>query len=148
MAFLGAMMIRDGLRGRKLMSAGEGGHLLEPGATAKQSATGHAELRVTGYGRWLLTGLMSNLLNPKVGVFYLATIPLFTPAGMAPVWGGLLLGTTHFVLAVFWYLLLAQVTHLGSRWLATPRAVSRIDLGAGTVIIAFAAVLIAEQLLG
>ncbi|GAA2782329.1 LysE family translocator [Saccharopolyspora taberi] len=50
----------------------------------------------------LRTGLLTNLLNPKVGVFYISLLPQFLPAGpQAPAWGALLVGV-HVSLGLLW----------------------------------------------
>ena len=52
------------------------------------------------------TGLATNLLNPKVGVFYVALLPQFLPAGSDPLLVGLLLAGVHALLSVVWFALL------------------------------------------
>lgn len=49
-----------------------------------------------------LLGLITNLTNPKVGVFYMATIPQFVPAGYSPLWVGLLLAGVHCLIGTTW----------------------------------------------
>ncbi|KJC64560.1 LysE family translocator [Agreia bicolorata] len=49
-----------------------------------------------------LLGLLTNLTNPKVGVFYMATIPQFVPAGYSPLWVGLLLAGVHCLIGTTW----------------------------------------------
>jgi threonine/homoserine/homoserine lactone efflux protein len=55
-----------------------------------------------GRRRDFTTGLMTNLLNPKVGVFYVATIPQFVPDGVNPLAMGALLAAVHCVLGSIW----------------------------------------------
>jgi threonine/homoserine/homoserine lactone efflux protein len=49
-----------------------------------------------------LLGLITNLTNPKVGVFYMATIPQFVPTGYSPLWVGLLLAGVHCLIGTTW----------------------------------------------
>lgn len=56
-----------------------------------------------GVLRGWLTGLATNLLNPKVGVFYLATIPQFVPTGVSPLLMGVLLAGVHVALGMLWF---------------------------------------------
>ncbi|QJW37513.1 LysE family translocator [Cellulosimicrobium protaetiae] len=57
---------------------------------------------VGGRGRDFLMGLTTNLLNPKVGVFYVATIPQFVPEGVNPLAMGASLAGVHCVLGSAW----------------------------------------------
>lgn len=86
-------------------------------------------------GYW--AGLLSNLFNPKVGVFFVTFLPAFVPAG-APVTPTLLLFGVIFVALNLTYqlplvLLATKVTELFSR----ERVRRRLDLVAGTVLIGF-----------
>ena len=50
----------------------------------------------------LRAGLVSNLLNPKVGVFYMSLLPQFLPVGAgAATWGGLLVAV-HLSITAVW----------------------------------------------
>lgn len=62
-----------------------------------------------GYLQSLREGLLSNLLNPKTGLFYMALLPQFIdPAGSAFA-QSMVLALLHFVLAMLWQCALAWV---------------------------------------
>ncbi|MDQ0924472.1 threonine/homoserine/homoserine lactone efflux protein [Pseudarthrobacter sp. W1I19] len=84
-----------------------------------------------------LTGTGTNLLNPKVGVFYIATIPQFIPAGESPLLVGVLLAGVHCVLTMAWFTLLIFGTGYASRWLKGARSIRIIDSITGTVLVGF-----------
>lgn len=94
-------------------------------------------------GAWL-KGTATNLLNPKVGVFYIATIPQFIPAGMSPAAMGLLLAAVHGIMAMGWFTLIIIGTRFASKWLRSPRSIKVIDRITGTVLIGFGARLALE----
>lgn len=79
----------------------------------------------------------TNLLNPKVGVFYIAMIPQFIPAGASPIAMGLLLAGLHGILSLLWFAVIIVATGFVARWLRGPRAVKIIDRITGTVLIGF-----------
>ncbi|MFE7424653.1 LysE family translocator [Streptomyces sp. NPDC057545] len=83
-------------------------------------------------------GTVTNLLNPKMGVFYVAILPQFIPAGPPDFSMGLLLTVVHIVLGLIWSgVLIASATAL-SAWLRKPGARKILDRVTGTVIGVFA----------
>jgi threonine/homoserine/homoserine lactone efflux protein len=82
-------------------------------------------------------GLTTNLLNPKVGVFYAALLPQFLPDGSDPLLVGLLLAGVHAVLSVVWFGLLIGLASVFSRWLRRPGTVRAIDGVTGVALVGF-----------
>ena len=85
------------------------------------------------------TGLTTNLLNPKVGVFYAALLPQFLPAGSDPLLVGLLLAAVHAVLSVGWFALLIGLAAVLGRWLRRPGTVRVVDAITGVTLLGFGA---------
>ena len=82
-----------------------------------------------------MNGATVNLLNPKVGMFYLATIPQFLPAGVPPLAMGLLLAALHAALGLAWFTLLIAASRLASRWLSSGRTLRVVDRITGGVLV-------------
>lgn len=82
-------------------------------------------------------GLLTNLLNPEVGVFYAALLPQFIPAGEPQLSWGLTLAAVHVTMGTVWLTLLMPAAGAASRWLRRPRVSRAIDALAGTAITAF-----------
>lgn len=126
LAFLGAQAIRSAIRGRYELT---GDH--QPAAVARP---------FTGWRQ----GLLSNITNPKVLVFYLAVLPQFLVPGASPGWL-LALAWSHAALSLTWLLTLNAGLHQ-LRGLLVRRGVRRgLDLATGTVLLGFSARLAAEQ---
>jgi threonine/homoserine/homoserine lactone efflux protein len=86
---------------------------------------------------WLLRGLLTNLLNPKVGAFYVSFLPQFIPAGADVAALTLLLAVVHAGLGLLWFLLLIAATRPLAKALRNPRLVRGLDRATGAVLIFF-----------
>jgi threonine/homoserine/homoserine lactone efflux protein len=84
-----------------------------------------------------LSVLLTNLLNPKVGVFYVALLPQFLPPGQSPLAVGLLLAAVHGLLSLVWFGLLIGLAGSLGRWLRRPSAARAVDGVSGAALVAF-----------
>ncbi|MBO9518911.1 MAG: LysE family translocator [Porphyrobacter sp.] len=87
----------------------------------------------------LRQGFLTNILNPKVGVFYVTFLPQFVPAGVSIVPFSLLLTSIQVVLGLAWFAMLVALTTPIGRLLRRPRAVKVMDRLTGSVFVAFGA---------
>ena len=86
--------------------------------------------------RSLREGLLSNVLNPKTAVFYMAFLPQFINPERSALGQSLMLAGLHFIIAMLWQCLLALMVKQLKGWLQRPR-VNRMFHGVtGTVMIA------------
>jgi threonine/homoserine/homoserine lactone efflux protein len=77
------------------------------------------------------------VLNPKVGVFYVALLPQFLPSDSNPLGVGLLLAGVHGLISVVWFAVLITLASALGRWLRRPATVRAIDGITGTTLIGF-----------
>lgn len=82
-------------------------------------------------------GLMTNLLNPKVGVFYITFLPQFIPPGGDAIPFCLLLAGLHVLLTLIWFAALIALTVPLGRVLARPAVLRGLDRLTGCVFVAF-----------
>ncbi len=94
-------------------------------------------------GAALRSGLFSCLLNPKVGLFFLAVAPQFLPAGAVHVGTVMVLGLIDGLIAVAWLVAMAFVAARVVSWLRRPAVTRTLDgvssavlalLGIGTLV--------------
>ncbi|MEV4284824.1 LysE family translocator [Nonomuraea bangladeshensis] len=104
-----------------------------PGDQGEPEATAVLDSMTRGFRQ----GLTTNLLNPKVGAFYVAVLPQFIPAGAAPLAMGVLLASVHAALGLIWSTVLVAFARVLRERLRTTRARRLLDRITGTVIAGF-----------
>lgn len=77
-------------------------------------------------------GVLTNLLNPKVGIFYVSFLPQFVPRGVAVAPYTLLLGSIHSLLSLIWFLCLVAAMRPLLRWLRRPSVIRALDRFTGS----------------
>lgn len=88
-------------------------------------------------GRAWRQGVLTNLLNPKIGAFYVAVLPQFIPEHTAALPMGLLLAFVHDLEGLLWFsVLIFGAARMGE--LLRRRTAQRVvDGGTGSVLIGF-----------
>jgi len=85
--------------------------------------------------RSLQEGFLSNVLNPKAIIFYMAFLPQFiTPEGSALL-QSLFLASLHFVVAILWQGLLIYTICSANRLMMSPKVRQKLDLFSGLVML-------------
>ena len=89
-------------------------------------------------------GLATNLLNPKIGVFYVAMLPQFIPENSPHLLMGLVLAGVHDTEGMVWFSALIFSAHAAGRWLRGGAAARVLDRITGSVLIGFGIKLASE----
>ena len=97
-------------------------------------------------GSGFRAGLLSNLLNPKVGVFFLAVMPQFIPHHAPVTSYTLAFAATDMVIAGAWLTVVAWSSGRARSLLHRPRVRTALDRAAGTTLVAVGVKIAAGQL--
>lgn len=87
--------------------------------------------------RPFVTGVLTNLLNPKVGLFYVSFLPQFVPSNVPVGPYMFMLGTIHAILGLIWFACLIAATRPIALWLKKPAVVQTCDRLTGGVFVLF-----------
>ncbi|WP_192553431.1 LysE family translocator [Pseudomonas sp. IzPS59] len=90
-------------------------------------------------GNWFLKGMLGNVLNPKVGIFYVSFLPQFIPQGQPLVPWTFGLVSIHVVLGLIWSLVLIGATQPLSGFLRREKVIRWMDRTTGVIFVLFAA---------
>jgi threonine/homoserine/homoserine lactone efflux protein len=96
------------------------------------------EIKPARAGTAFRVGLTTNLLNPKVGVFYLSVLPQFLPHGVPPLVASVAMAFVHNVEGLVWFAALVFLVGRSARLLSRAAVRRRLDQLTGVVFIGFA----------
>lgn len=116
------------------------------GLRASQSSPAGHETASPGTSPGFRAGLLSNLLNPKVGLFFLAVMPTFIPRHAPVTSYTLAFAVTDALIAGTWLAVVAWVSDKARALVRRPRARAALDRAAGTTLVALGLKVAAGQL--
>ena len=87
---------------------------------------------------WFMKGFWGNLLNPKVGIFYISFLPQFIPQSASPVIWTMSLVMIHVVIGLIWSIFLIATMQSISAYLKQPKFIRYMDRVTGSIFILFA----------
>ncbi|RZT23557.1 LysE family translocator [Fictibacillus sp. BK138] len=90
-------------------------------------------------------GFLTNILNPKVAVFFLTFLPQFVDPGSNTFVPFLIMGITYTVLTSVWFLLYVYLINQISAFMKRPKAQTMIEGITGTILIGFGIKLALEK---
>jgi threonine/homoserine/homoserine lactone efflux protein len=103
------------------------------------------EVASGGWNQWFGAGLLTNLSNPKVGVFYVSLLPQFVPDNVAAGPFMAVLAAIHIAEGALWFTLLILAMRPLAGWLALAHVRRRADQLTGVVMIGLGARLAFSQ---
>ena len=96
--------------------------------------------KIAGLG----AGALSTLLNPKVGLFYLAVVPQFIPQGGDTMGTAMILGAVEAVIAFAYLAVVSLVAYKAMGWLRRPKVSTGVERVSSGIITALGAGVIAS----
>lgn len=115
------------------------------GAKEPSTKEGSGNKQKKEWWQSFLEGLLTNVLNPKVAVFYLAFLPQFISPSDPVLAKSLLLAGIHFMLGILWLSLVTMFLGRVRGFLIRPRVQRTIEATTGAILIAFGARLAIER---
>ena len=88
-------------------------------------------------GSGFSAGILTNLLNPKVGVFFVSFLPGFIPRDHGVAAASLLLGSIFLVLTAIYWIVLLVLAGKVTAWMNRPAVRRRLSVLTGVVLVGF-----------
>lgn len=104
-----------------------------------RSSFNHGDRVNPSAGNWFIKGMLGNVLNPKMGIFYVSFLPQFIPAGHSPFVWTFILVSIHVAIGTMWSVTLILSTHFASAILKKSSVVRGMDRATGGLFLCFAA---------
>lgn len=128
------------------------GYLIYLGITSLRSMTQSHTVKVDSVGsqslsikRSLREGFLSNVLNPKTGVFYLAFLPQFINPEYSAFSQSLLMASIHFVIAMVWQCGLSAMLTSAKSLLNNSKFIAWMEGTTGAVLVVLGLKLLLEK---
>lgn len=116
--------------------------LMKTGQGIEVASLAHTQFRLT---RSLREGFLSNVLNPKTAVFYLAFLPQFINPDYSPLAQSLLMALIHFAIAMMWQCGLAGALSSAKNLLKNASFMRWMEGTTGVVLVALGIKLLLEK---
>ncbi|RNE64583.1 LysE family translocator [Vibrio cholerae] len=116
--------------------------LMKTGPGIEVASLAHAQFRLA---RSLREGFLSNVLNPKTAVFYLAFLPQFINPDYSPLAQSLLMALIHFAIAMVWQCGLAGALSSAKNLLKNASFMRWMEGTTGVVLVALGIKLLLEK---
>jgi threonine/homoserine/homoserine lactone efflux protein len=132
---------------RTIISAGKssGKHDTEAVSQASTLQVRTREETMSIYRRSYIEGLLNNLLNPKVALFYLTFLPQFMSAGDPVIARSLLMGLIHAAEGIIWLMLYAYFLSRLSQLMSRPSVRRNIERVTGLLLVGLGVRLVWEK---
>ncbi|QVW26428.1 LysE family translocator [Pseudomonas hormoni] len=104
-----------------------------------RSALSPVEAGATPAANWFLKGMTGNVLNPKIGIFYVSFLPQFIPQGQPLVAWTFGLVSIHVVIGLIWSTMLIAATRPLAGILRREKVIKWMDRTTGMIFVLFAA---------
>ena len=114
-----------------------------PGVAAELVATEATEPKASA--RAFRAGLLTNIANPKAGVFAISFMPQFIPRHEPVLPVSLLLAVVWIICDGTWFLTLTTVVHAARRLLSRGRVRRRLEAASGVALVGFGLRLASQQ---
>lgn len=82
-------------------------------------------------------GILSNVLNPKPIIFYMAFLPQFIDPSYSALTQSFFMASLHFIIAMVWQTFLALMVYKARVWLARPKVALVLDSLTGVLLVGF-----------
>jgi threonine/homoserine/homoserine lactone efflux protein len=105
------------------------------GASVRPEVPGGPAGPAATTGRAFCQGLSSCLLNPKVGIFFVAVVPQFLPSGHSALSATLAFGVIDAAIAAVWLTLVTVFAAQVLTWLRRPRVNTALERTAAGVLV-------------
>ena len=100
-------------------------------------AAGETRTRRQGVIACMRRGYVTNVLNPKAGLFYMSFLPQFVHPSMPATSFTLILAGLHAIISLAWFVLLTAFTRSVARVLQAPPVILWLDRIMGTLFLMF-----------